>query len=134
MGSESKNKGVPLFAGKVPAGFPSPADEYIENYLDLNELIIKNKQATFLLRASGDSMQQAGIFHDDILVVDRSLTAQNNQVVVASVDGEFLVKRLQKVKGSVCLLSENPKYKAIPLSENQDTLIWGVVTFVIHKP
>lgn len=132
--NQKDRKGIPIFAGKVPAGFPSPADEYVEAFLDLNELLVQNKQSTFLLRASGDSMLQAGIFHDDILVVDRSLSPKNNQIVVASIDGEFLVKRLINQKDKLLLLSENPKYKAISIHKDQDFYIWGVVTYVIHKP
>lgn len=125
--------GVPLFSGKVPAGFPSPADEHIEQVLDLNAYIIQNKQATFLLRASGDSMQDAGIFNSDILVVDRSISAKSNHIVVASIDGEFLVKRFMKDSKGIRLISENIQYKPITLKKGEEFLVWGVVTFVIHK-
>lgn len=123
----------PLFSGGVSAGFPSPAEDHIEGRLDLNELLVKHPAATFFVRVTGDSMTGAGIHHDDILVVDRSLEAVHGKVVIAIVDGELTVKRLYRRKGLVRLLAENPDYSAIELAEETSCEIWGVVTSVIHS-
>ncbi|MFH7319919.1 LexA family protein [Desulfurivibrio sp. D14AmB] len=122
----------PLFAQGVSAGFPSPAEDYIEGRLDLNELMVTHPAATFFVRVAGDSMIGAGIHHDDILVVDRSLEPVSGRVVIAAVDGELTVKRLFKGEGRVRLLAENPAYPPIELSGEATCEIWGVVTFVIH--
>lgn len=116
----------------VKAGFPSPADDFLEKKIDLNEHLIPHPAATFLIRVSGDSMIGAGIFDKDILIVDKSLNAVSGDVVVAIIDTEFTVKRLLKRKSEFFLLPENSKYPEIKL--NQFSEIWGVVTFVIHKP
>jgi len=122
----------PLFMGGVSAGFPSPADDYIDRTLDLNELIIQNPAATFFVRVSGDSMVGAGIHHDDILVVDRSRAPVSGKVVIAVLNGELTVKRLWK-NGEVCrLLAENPAYPPIEVAEESECELWGVVTCVIH--
>ena len=123
----------PLFACGVSAGFPSPADDYIEGRLDLNELMIQHPAATFFVRVAGDSMIGAGIHHDDILVVDRSLEPASGKVVIAVVDGDLTVKRLFKQNGVVRLLAENPDYQPIELTEETACEIWGVVAFVIHS-
>ena len=125
---------IPMFSGKVPAGFPSPADDHIEQHLDLNDLLISKPEATFLVRASGESMIQAGIFNQDILVVDRSRSAKHGDIVVASLDGELLVKRLFKHSGKLKLVSENLQFPEILISRDEELMIWGVVTYVIHKP
>jgi DNA polymerase V len=124
--------GLPLFTSKVAAGFPSPADEHMEERLDLNNYLIKNPAATFFVRASGLSMINAGIYPDDILVVDKSLEPQNGKIVIAAVEGELTVKRLYRDKGKVCLLPENDEYQPIDVSDKEDVVIWGVVTNVIH--
>ena len=121
----------PLFASPVPAGFPSPADDYIERSLDLNEHLIKHPAATFFVRASGDSM--VGSIHSgDLLVVDRAKEAANGSIVIAVIDGELTVKRLCKRGNSISLESDNPSYAPLAVNEESDVAIWGVVTNVIH--
>lgn len=123
---------VPLYSSRVQAGFPSPADDYIEAKLDLNEHLIKHPAATFLVRATGDSMIGAGIYEGSILVVDRSLEAKDGSIVIAAINGDLTVKRLKK-KGKECsLVPENPKFKPIKITEDMDGMIWGVVTTTIH--
>lgn len=125
---------LPFYYPHVPAGFPSPADDYIENTLDLNELLIKHPVATFFVRVSGHSMIQAGIHDRDILIVDRSLTPSHGKIVVAAVDGQLTVKRLKKTKdGRLWLTPENTDFSAIEIKPDQEVYIWGVVTHVIHS-
>ena len=125
---------IPFVLSRISAGFPSPADDYIENNLSLSELLIKNHLSTFLMKASGDSMIEVGINHNDILLVDRSLDAKNRDIVIAIFEGNLTVKRLLiKAKGSVVLKSENPLYDDILIPEISDLEIWGVVTSVIHR-
>lgn len=123
---------IPLYASSVKAGFPSPADDFIEQYLDLNDHLIKHPAATFFVRASGESMINAGIYSGDMLVVDRSIEAVHGHVVIAAVNGELTVKRLSRQQGKTRLLAENPEFAAIELTSDQDVVIWGVVTHVIH--
>lgn len=123
----------PFYASKVRAGFPSPADDYIESYLDLNEHLIQHPAGTFFVRASGDSMTGAGIQNGDLLIIDRSLEATNGKIVIAALNGELTVKRLSQVNGRLQLLPENSNYPPIEISDAQDLVIWGVVTFVIHE-
>jgi DNA polymerase V len=123
-----------LYSCKIPAGFPSPASDYIDQRLDLNEYLAVNPEATFFLRVQGNSMTGAGIHDGDLLVVDRSLQAKSGNVVIAVVDGEFTVKRLQHLKGKVWLKAENPSYPNIELQEGQELEIWGVVSHVVHRP
>ena len=123
---------LPVFLGRLPAGFPSPADDYIEGKLDLNRHLIKHPAATFFVRVSGDSMLEAGIHTGDILVVDRSLEAVDGNVIVAALDGELTVKRLDKRGRTLRLLPANKHYQPIEISEQQSFEIWGVVTNVIH--
>jgi DNA polymerase V len=123
---------LPLFLGSVSAGFPSPCDPYLEDELDLTIHLIQHPEATFLTRVDGDSMIGAGIHSGDLLIVDRSLEARSGQVVVASINGELTVKRLIKGKGQVYLQAANPSYPAIPLLEETECTIWGVVTHAIH--
>jgi DNA polymerase V len=123
----------PLFSCHVSAGFPSPADDYIDRRLDLNELLIANPSATFFVRAAGDSMTGAGITHGDILIVDRSLTATSGKIVIAVIDGELTVKRLVQTATSCKLVPENPAYPTLDISEESDFQVWGVVTSVIHQ-
>ncbi len=123
----------PLFSCGVSAGFPSPADDYIDRKLDLNELLITNQAATFFVRAAGDSMTGAGITHDDILIVDRSLTATSGKIVIAVLNGELTVKRLIQDTTSCRLVAENPDYPALEINEDSDFQVWGVVTSVIHQ-
>lgn len=114
--------------------FPSPAQDYEQKNLDLNDQFISNPPATFIFKVAGDSMVGAGIFPGSTLVVDRSVQPTNGAVVIADVDGEWMVKRLQRRGGWVRLLSDNPAYPAITLAEGQDLVVFGVVTYVIHKP
>lgn len=122
------------FYTSISAGFPSPADDFIEKTLDLNEHLIKNRSTTFFVRVSGFSMQGAGIYEDDILIVDRSLEVKNKDVIVAHLDGEFTVKRYLKKGGKHFLKPEHPDYPLIELDTNETFQVWGVVTNVIHKP
>jgi DNA polymerase V len=122
----------PLFATKVAAGFPSPADDHIEASLDLNQHLVKHPAATFFVRVEGESMLGAGIYPNDILVVDRSLKPANGKVVIAVVNGELTVKRLKVGKGTLTLLAENIQYPSIEITEDMNFSIWGVVTNVIH--
>ncbi len=124
---------TPMYSHSVSAGFPSPADDYIEDRLDLNQLLVSNKAATFFLRVKGDSMVNAGIHHGDIIVVDRSLQPVHRSIVVAVVDGELTVKRLISRSGITELHAENSKYAPIRLQEGQELIIWGVVTSSVHQ-
>lgn len=123
---------LPVFLGRLAAGFPSPADDYIEGRLDLNRHLIKHPAATFFVRVSGDSMIDAGIHHGDLLVVDRSLDAVDGNVIVASLDGELTVKRLSKRGETLRLLPANSDYQPIEILTQQTFEIFGVVTNVIH--
>ena len=126
-------KRIPLASEKIAAGFPSPAQDYIDKTLDMNEHLVKNEAATFVVKVASLSMRDAGIEIDDELLVDRSLEAKHEDIVVALIDNEFTVKRLM-VEGDKCWLkAENPDYDDIHLKDCQELLIWGVVTFVI-KP
>ncbi|MEJ6622676.1 MAG: LexA family protein [Rhodospirillales bacterium] len=124
---------LPLYASGVSAGFPSPADDYLEGVLDLNAHLIREPNATFFVRANGESMIGAGIHDGDLLVVDRSLRATDGKVVIVALNGELTVKRFSKENGKSWLKPENPKFKAILLKEEDDTHLWGVVTSVIHS-
>lgn len=124
---------LPVFLGRLAAGFPSPADDYIEGRLDLNRHLIKHPAATFFVRVSGDSMIDAGIHHGDLLVVDRSLDAVDGNVIVAALDGELTVKRLSKRGESLRLLPANADYQPIEILTQQSFEIFGVVTNVIHS-
>ena len=125
-----------LYGTKVSAGFPSPAGDFMEGKLDLNDYLIKNPPATFFVRVIGDSMIGAGIHPDDLLVVDRSIDPKSGKIVIAVIDGELTVKRL--ILGgrgnNVLLVPENPNYRQITITEDMSFHIWGVVTYVIHRP
>ncbi len=123
---------IPLFSGKVAAGFPSPADDYVEKNLDLNELLVQKPAATFFVRAQGESMLGAGIHPNDILVVDRSIEAVPGKIVICALNGELTVKRLGRDNEQWQLKAENPDYPDIVIHEELDMVIWGVVTNVIH--
>ncbi len=124
---------LPLYVASVSAGFPSPADDFIDTKLDLNEHLIRHPSATFFVRASGDSMIGAAIHSGDILIVDRSLEAANNVIVIAALEGELTVKRFKKKADRVFLFPENKEYKIIEVTHNETFSIWGVVTYVVHK-
>lgn len=119
---------IPVYTSAVPAGFPSPADDYLETKLDLNDLLVHDPLATFMVRVSGDSMIGAGIASGDVLVIDRGIEPANGHIVLAIVDGEFTVKRLQRLGNQVSLVPENPAYAPIQLQEGQELQIWGVAT------
>jgi DNA polymerase V len=123
----------PLFLHPVQAGFPSPAEDYIEKKLDLNEHLIQHPAATFFVRVEGDSMIGAGIHKGDILIVDRSLDALSGRIVIAVLNGEFTVKRLKKEGEILYLIPENPKFPTLEIKPEWDFQIWGVVTYVIHN-
>ena len=123
---------VPLFTQSVRAGFPSPAADYVEGGLDFNALLINDTATTFVVRAEGESMLGAGIFPGDFLVVDRSLVARKEDIVIAVLDGEFTVKRLKQKNGHFILAPENPAYPVIRVDEASELSIWGVVTYVLH--
>jgi len=124
---------IPIFTSRVQAGFPSPADDHLEDALDLNTHLIHHKEATFFVKAQGDSMLDAGIQQGDILIVDKSLSAKSGKIVIAVVDGEFTVKRLHKYKGNITLKAENPDFEDIKIGGTDELIIWGVVTSVIHQ-
>jgi len=123
----------PLYEARVSAGFPSPAGDYEEGKLDLNEHLVKNPAATYFVRVSGDSMLGAGIHSGDLLIVDRSLAPADKKVVIANINGELTVKRIRLRKGKILLEPENSSYRAQEVPEDSDFSIWGVVTSVIHS-
>jgi len=124
---------LPLYLSPVAAGFPSPAEDFIEDKLDLNTYLIKNQPATFLVKVQGNSMKEAGINSGDILVVDRSREAGDGKIVVAVIDGELTVKRLKKTKNKLFLVPENSDYSPIEIKNENDLMIWGVVVGVVRK-
>ena len=124
---------IPVASAHVQAGFPSPADDFIEKQLDLNEMMIQHPAATFFVRVEGESMIDAGIQSGDILVVDRSLEPVNGKIVVAIINGEFTVKRLGRKGEKIFLYAENAKYPDICVEPGSDFEVWGIVSFVIHK-
>ena len=128
-----KQLSLPLFLSRISAGFPSPADDFLDQSLDLNEHLIKNPSATFYVKAAGDSMERAGIFEGDLIVIDRSKSPTHNSIVMAVVSGEFIIKRLLLLNGKIILSPENPKYKPIEIKDGMDFEIWGVATNVIHS-
>ena len=124
---------TPIFLDKVSAGFPSPATDYMENKLDLNEYLIKHPAATFIVKANGSSMTSASIYSDDLLIVDRSIVPKNNNIVIASIFGDLTVKKLKKKEKSLFLVSANSDYPSIEVKEEMECFIWGVVTYIIHE-
>lgn len=124
---------IPLMNTPIRAGFPNPAEDARGIALDLNELVAKHPTSTFYLRVEGDSMTGAGIVHGDIVAVDKSLQPRTGDIVVAAVDGDFTLKHLKRDGEKAWLVAANPDYPPIALHEAADAMIWGVVTFVIHK-
>lgn len=122
---------LPLYSCKIQAGFPSPADDYMDSKLDLNTHLVKNPNSTFFVRSTGNSMINAGIVEGSLLVVDKSIKPTNNKIVIAVVNEEFTVKRFKIIDGKFSLVADNPDYPDIALNEN--SFIWGVVTSVINK-
>ena len=128
-----KKKIAPFFLDSVSAGFPSPATDYMETKLDLNEYLVKRPTATYIVKASGPSMVDAGISSGDLLIVDRSINPRNDNIVIASIFGDLTVKKLKKKDQSLFLISANSEYPSIQVKEEMECFIWGVVTYVIHK-
>ena len=117
----------------ISAGFPSPADDFKEIRISLDSELVKNKEATFYAKVSGDSMVGAGLDDGDLLVIDRSLSPENGKIAVCFIDGDFTVKRIVKEKGKLYLKAENKKYKSIEIKEGNELIIWGIVEYVIKK-
>ena len=117
----------------VSAGFPSPALDYKEEPLNLGDLLITNRAATYTMRVNGNSMEDANLFDGDFLIIDRSITPQDGLMAVCYLDGCFVVKTIRRIKNQLFLLSENPAYKPIEISEFNDLTIWGIVTWIVHK-
>ena len=124
---------IPLIREGVSAGFPSPAIDFMENSIDLNMALCKNPLATFYIKVKGNSMIDAGINDNDVLVVDRSLEPQNNKIAICFIDGEFTVKRIHLEQDCLYLMPENPNYPPIKVTEENQLIIWGIVTYVIKK-
>jgi len=133
IATDAARRTIPVMSYRVPAGFPSPADDYVQDRVDLNEHLILHRDASFILRVSGWSMVGAGIHDGDELIVDRAIEPVDGHVVVAVIDGELTVKRLRKTGKSVSLAAENPDYPDIEFLEGEELVIWGVVTRVLHK-
>ena len=133
MKLKKKQLTLPLLESVIPAGFPSMVEDYVERALDLNELLIEHPAATFFVRVSGDSMRDAGIFANDILIVDKALTPVSNKIVVARIADEFTVKRFVKEVDRVILYPANEAYEPIVITPETDFEVWGVVTCVLHR-
>ena len=123
---------VPLFADRVSCGFPNPCSTFSDHSIDLNQLCVRSPASTFFVRASGDSMRDKGILDGDLLIIDRSVSAVDGDIVLAVLDGEFTVKCLQ-TKPCPALVPANPAYSTIYLTEEMDFQVWGVVTFALHQ-
>lgn len=125
---------LPLIGASLEAGFPSPADDYVEETLDLNKYLIKNPASTFFARVTGNSMIGSNIQEGDILIIDKSLTPREDSILVCALDGEFTVKRVKQIdENTVYLMPDNPDFKPIKVSRDNDLVIWGVVTYSIHR-
>ena len=131
--SATKKFRIPLLNDSVSAGFPSPADDYTEENIDLNEYLISNPSSTFFLRVKGDSMINAGIKDKDLIIVDKSLVAKPGDIVIAMIDGEFTIKRLSIKNDELYLKAENHNYPDFSFKNNIDVQIWGVVIYSIHS-
>ena len=128
----SKKK-ISLLTVIISAWYPSPADDFKQNRISIDQEIIKNKEATFYARVEGESMQGAGINNGDLLVIDKSIPPEDKKIAVCFIDGEFTVKRLKVKKDCILLIAENPKYKPIKVTSDNQLIIWGIVTYVIKK-
>ena len=131
--NDQKRKMLYLAQEGVSAGFPSPADDFKELRISIDQEVVKNEEATFYARVSGQSMQGAGLDDGDLLVIDRSQEPENNAIAVCFIDGEFTVKRLKVEKDCIYLMPENPKYHPIKVTADNQLQIWGVVTYVVKK-
>ncbi|MEM6339183.1 MAG: translesion error-prone DNA polymerase V autoproteolytic subunit [Pseudomonadota bacterium] len=124
---------IPYYSSKVSAGFPSPADDNITGNLDLNKLLVKHEAATFFMQVKSDAMKDAGIWSGDILVVDRSLSAKHGRIVIVAIGEELLIRRLYNLRNKVLLMPENKEYEPMEINNDIESVIWGVVNYVIHK-
>ena len=124
---------LPLYSSRPAAGFPAPGDDQVERSLDINDLVVAHPEATFFVRVEGDSMEGAGIFSGDVLVVDRSVMPTNGRIVAAAVNGELVVKRLRSSSSELELVSENEEYAPITVSEDENCTIWGVVVGSVRQ-
>jgi DNA polymerase V len=124
---------LPFISHAVSAGFPSPAMDFMEASIDLNQVLVENPIATFYVQVEGNSMIDAGIHDKDLLVVDRSLEPRNNKIAICLLDGEFTVKRIRLENNELYLMPENPSYQPIQVTEENQLIIWGIVTYVIKK-
>jgi len=124
---------LPLFGSKIPAGFPSPADDHLEATIDLNRQFVRHPAASFFVCVKGFSMIKAGIQDSDILIVDRSLDAQSGSIVIAVVNGELTLKRLLIAGNEVWLMPENPEFQPLQITDGMELQVWGVVAHVIHS-
>lgn len=129
----NSTKSFSFFENPVIAGFPSPAEDYVEKKLDLNEHLIKHPAATFFVRVEGDSMIDANIFSKDILIVDRAVSPINGNIIIALLNGEFTVKRVYFQKNKIILQPENKAFSPIEVTSDKEFEIWGVVTYIIHQ-
>lgn len=130
---QDQNRSMPLAHTGVSAGFPSPADDFKELRISIDQEVVKNEEATFYARVAGQSMQGAGLDDGDLLVIDRSKEPEDNAIAVCFIDGEFTVKRLKVEAECVYLMPENPNYSPIKVTEDNQLIIWGVVTYVVKK-
>jgi DNA polymerase V len=125
---------IPYVGSQIVAGFPSPAEDYLENMLDLNQTLIKNPSATFFGRVKGTSMRDAGVDPGDLLVIDKSLRYRDNALAVCFLDGEFTLKKIKRdPEGGLWLIPANPEFKPIPVPAEAEFRVWGIVTYVIKK-
>ena len=128
-----KNIELPFISDGIKAGFPSPAADFDESKISLDNVLVKNREATFYAKASGNSMIGDGIDDGDILVIDRSLEPKNNKIAVCCIDGEFTIKRIVVAKDGVYLTPENQDFKPIKVTDDNELIIWGIVTYVIKS-
>ncbi|WP_162054742.1 LexA family protein [Pontibacter pamirensis] len=125
---------IPLLASYISAGFPSPADDYLEDRIDIGKYLVQNPTSTYMMRVKGNSMVDANIHEGDILVIDKSLKPAEGVPVVCFLDGEFTVKTFKLIEGKAFLMPANPAYKPIEVTEEMDMRVWGVVVWILHKP
>ena len=126
-------KGQWMIPDGISAGFPSPAEDFQQTRISLDKELVKNKDATFFARVSGDSMKGAGLNDGDLIIIDKSINPENGKIAVCLIDGEFTIKRIKKEKEKIYLIPENIKYKAIELKEGNELVIWGIVVYVIKN-
>lgn len=131
--NEIEGVGVPIIQSGISAGFPSPADDFKETRISLDKTLVTNKEATFYARVSGKSMIDAGLDNGDLLVIDRSLEPENGKIAVCFIDGEFTIKRLKIEKDALFLMPANKQYKPIKITDENNLIIWGIVTYVIKS-